>query len=147
MSVDDRLAEAGDTPYLVVDREILERNLATMAELARTAGFALRPHAKTHKCLPIARRQLELGATGLTVATVGEAELFADAGFDDLFIAYPIIATGPKAPRLRALAERCTVAVGADSVQRSASARSRGALGPVAMTGYAMNRSSNPASA
>ncbi|HVH21368.1 MAG TPA: alanine racemase [Pseudonocardia sp.] len=116
MSVDDRLAEAGDTPYLVVDREILERNLATMAELARTAGFALRPHAKTHKCLPIARRQLELGATGLTVATVGEAELFADAGFDDLFIAYPVWAAGARAARLRALAARVRLRVGTDSV-------------------------------
>jgi D-serine deaminase-like pyridoxal phosphate-dependent protein len=121
----DRLAGAGDTPYLAVDREVLERNLASTAELAVARGFALRPHAKTHKCLPIARRQLALGAAGLTVATVAEAELFADAGVDDLFIAYPVWAAGARATRLRALAERVALRVGVDSAEGVA------ALGPV----------------
>jgi D-serine deaminase-like pyridoxal phosphate-dependent protein len=115
MSDVDRGAEAADTPYLAVDREILERNLAAMADLAATRGLALRPHAKTHKCVPIARRQRELGAVGLTVATVGEAEVFAEAGVDDLFIAYPVWAVGARAARLRALAERVTLRVGVDS--------------------------------
>ncbi len=108
-------AEAGDTPYLAVDRRVLERNLAAMADRTRAAGLALRPHAKTHKCLPIARRQLELGAVGLTVATVGEAEVFAAAGVGDLFIAYPVWAAGARAARLRALAERVALSVGIDS--------------------------------
>jgi D-serine deaminase-like pyridoxal phosphate-dependent protein len=101
----------------VVDREVLESNLAAMASHARDHGVALRPHAKTHKCTEIARRQLALGAVGLTVATVGEAELFADAGFDDLFIAYPLWAAGKRGLRLRALAERVALRVGVDSTE------------------------------
>jgi D-serine deaminase-like pyridoxal phosphate-dependent protein len=106
-----------ETPCLVVDRDVLERNLVAMADHARDHSMALRPHAKTHKCLEIARRQMALGAVGLTVATVGEAELFADAGFADLFIAYPVWAAGARGPRLRALAERVALRVGADSVE------------------------------
>jgi D-serine deaminase-like pyridoxal phosphate-dependent protein len=121
----DRFAEAGDTPYLAVDREVLERNLAAMADRTAALGIALRPHAKTHKCLPIARRQLELGASGLTVATVGEAEVFADAGVADLFIAYPVWAAGARAHRLRAVAERVALRVGIDSAEGAA------ALAPV----------------
>jgi D-serine deaminase-like pyridoxal phosphate-dependent protein len=103
------------TPCLVVDRDVLEANLVAMAVHARDHSVALRPHAKTHKCLEIARRQLALGAVGLTVATVGEAEVFADAGFADLFIAYPVWAAGARGPRLRALAERVALRVGVDS--------------------------------
>ena len=104
-----------ETPCLVVDRDVLEGNLAAMASHARDHGVALRPHAKTHKCVEIARRQLALGAVGLTVATVGEGEVFADAGFTDLFIAYPLWAAGARGMRLRALAERVKLRVGADS--------------------------------
>lgn len=106
-----------DTPYLVVDVDVLEANLAAMAAHARALGVALRPHAKTHKSIDIARRQLAHGAVGLTVATVAEAEIFAAAGVDDLFLAYPIWAEGPRADRLRALAGLARVRVGADSVE------------------------------
>jgi D-serine deaminase-like pyridoxal phosphate-dependent protein len=109
------LAAEVQTPCLVVDRDVLEVNLVAMATHARDHGVALRPHAKTHKCLEIARRQIALGAVGLTVATVGEAEVFADGGFSDLFIAYPLWAAGVRGMRLRALAERVTLRVGADS--------------------------------
>lgn len=68
------------TPALLVDRDVLDRNIARMADAARSRGVSLRPHAKTHKCVEIARRQLAAGAVGLTVATVSEAEVFADAG-------------------------------------------------------------------
>jgi D-serine deaminase-like pyridoxal phosphate-dependent protein len=105
------------TPCLVVDRDVLETNLVAMADRARDHGFTLRPHAKTHKCLEIAGRQLALGAVGLTVATVGEAEVFADAGFTDLFIAYPVWAAGMRGTRLRALAERVELLVGVDSAE------------------------------
>ena len=104
-----------DTPYLVVDETRLEANLVAMAEHARALGVALRPHAKTHKSLEIAARQRAHGAVGLTVATVGEAEVFGDAGVDDLFIAYPIWAVGPRADRLHALASRVRLRVGVDS--------------------------------
>src|SRR5665648_390688 len=93
------------TPYLMVDVDVLERNLQRMTSSAQARGLARRPHVKTHKCLEIARRQVDLGAAGLTVATISEAEVFAAAGFEDLFIAYPVWASGRRARRLRALAD------------------------------------------
>jgi D-serine deaminase-like pyridoxal phosphate-dependent protein len=108
--------DALDTPFLVVDRLVLERNLAASAGRARARGVDWRPHAKTHKSIAIGRRQLAHGAVGLTLATVGEAEVFAAAGFDDLFLAYPVWAVGPRADRLRALAGSIRLRVGVDSV-------------------------------
>lgn len=113
--LDDSVAAGLDTPAAVVDLDRAEARIARMAAVMRRRGVALRPHAKTHKSIEFARRQIEAGAVGLTVATIGEAEVFADAGFEDLFIAYPVIAQGPKADRLRRLAERCTLSVGADT--------------------------------
>lgn len=104
------------SPSLVVDRDVLDRNLSAMADHARQAGVALRPHAKTHKCPAIARRQLAAGARGLTVATLGEAEVFAAAGVEDLFVAYPLWAGDDAGPRLDALAGRARLSVGADSL-------------------------------
>jgi D-serine deaminase-like pyridoxal phosphate-dependent protein len=109
-----------DTPYLAVDLAVLDHNLATMAASARKRGLALRPHAKTHKCVEIARRQLALSGGGLTLATVGEAEVFAAAGVDDVFLAYPVVAAGPRAERLRTLAERVRLRVGVDSADGAA---------------------------
>ncbi|MGW5668342.1 alanine racemase [Micromonospora sp. NPDC003776] len=108
------------TPYPVVDVDVLDRNLTAMAAAAAGRGITLRPHAKTHKCLQIARRQREAGAVGLTVATIGEAEVFTEAGFTDLFIAYPIWASPARARRLRALAERASLRVGVDSPEGAA---------------------------
>ncbi|WP_432492413.1 alanine racemase [Kineococcus gypseus] len=106
-----------ETPCLLVDLDVLERNVAAAAGAARAAGLALRPHAKTHKCPPIAARQLAAGAAGLTVATVAEAEVFAAAGADDLFLAYPVWASPARGRRLRALAERVALRVGVDSAE------------------------------
>ncbi|MFC0315773.1 alanine racemase [Gordonia phosphorivorans] len=105
-----------DTPYLLVDDAVLRRNLRALAERAAASGLQVRPHAKTHKCAQVARRQLDCGATGFTVATIGEAEAFADAGFTDLFIAYPLWLTEGKAARLRSLARRATLRLAVDSV-------------------------------
>ncbi|MBM7366742.1 alanine racemase [Gordonia hydrophobica] len=105
-----------DTPYLFVDVDRLERNLQSLARWAAEHDVVLRPHAKTHKCAQIAQRQLAVGAVGLTVATIGEAEAFADAGVTDLFIAYPLWLSGGKAHRLRDLADRVTMSVGVDSI-------------------------------
>ncbi len=108
-----------DTPALLVDLDILERNIAAMAEVARSGGKRLRPHTKTHKTPEIARMQVAAGAQGLTVAKLGEAEVLADAGLDDLFIANQIV--GPiKVERLIKLAERARVTVGIDSVEGAA---------------------------
>jgi D-serine deaminase-like pyridoxal phosphate-dependent protein len=92
-----------DTPALLIDLDLLERNLRETAELCAVHGKRLRPHIKTHKMVEIARRQVELGAVGLTVAKLGEAEVFAEAGFDDLFVCYPIVGAA-KLDRLVALA-------------------------------------------
>jgi len=78
------------TPALTVDLDILERNLDRMAALCRKHGLGLRPHIKTHKTPELARLQVERGAVGLTVAKVGEAEVMAGAGLDDLLVAFPI---------------------------------------------------------
>ena len=107
--------ELDATPVLVVDTDVLQRNLTRMAESAEARGLALRPHAKTHKCVEIARRQLETGARGLTVATVSEAEVFADAGVDDLFVAYPLWVDAARGARIRALAGRVRLTVGVES--------------------------------
>jgi D-serine deaminase-like pyridoxal phosphate-dependent protein len=104
------------TPAVLVDLDVLERNIARMASRAREAGVRLRPHAKTHKSPHIARLQRAAGAWGLSVAKVGEAEVFADAGFDDLFVAFPVVGED-KGRRLLALADRARVAVGVDSVE------------------------------
>jgi len=79
------------TPAVLLDLDVVERNVAAMAAKARALGVALRPHAKTHKCIEVARLQREAGASGLTVATLPEARAFADAGFDDITWAVPVV--------------------------------------------------------
>jgi D-serine deaminase-like pyridoxal phosphate-dependent protein len=115
------------TPALLVDLDRLEANVAGMAARAAEAGFALRPHAKTHKCLQVGQRQLAAGAAGLTVATVAEAEVFATI-CPDLFIAYPLWVDAERGARLRALRERVRLSVGVDSAEGAAAlARQAGA--------------------
>ncbi len=106
-----------ETPCAIVDLDRLERNIARMQAVADAAGVALRPHAKTHKSVRVAALQVAAGARGLTVGTIGEAEVFADAGFDDLFLAYTIWPSGDKARRIRDLHERVALRVGVDSVE------------------------------
>jgi 3-hydroxy-D-aspartate aldolase len=79
------------TPALVIDLDVLERNVARMAEHARNKGIGLRPHAKTHKSAEIARRQMGAGALGICVAKLGEAEALADAGIGSLLITSPVV--------------------------------------------------------
>ena len=103
-----------DTPSLLVDLPRLTANLERMAGYARAAGLKLRPHTKTHKTPQIAKLQLTHGAAGLTVAKLGEAEVMADAGITDIFIANEIV--GPqKIARLLELSRRAKVSVGVDS--------------------------------
>jgi D-serine deaminase-like pyridoxal phosphate-dependent protein len=108
------------TPALVVDQTRLERNLRDMADSAATRGIRLRPHAKTHKTAEIGQLQLGLGAVGLTVATIGEAEKFADAGVTDLFIAYPLWPSPQRVRRLAALAERIRLRLAVESTEAAA---------------------------
>jgi D-serine deaminase-like pyridoxal phosphate-dependent protein len=112
-----------DTPAVYVDLDALERNIAKMQELSRRWGVGLRPHTKTHKIPEIARMQLQAGASGITVAKIGEAEVLPG---DDVLVAYPIMAE--KLPRLRALAKNRRVTVVIDSVEAARALPGVGAM-------------------
>ena len=104
-----------ETPALVVDLDILERNLRRVAEYAGQHGLRLRPHTKTHKSILLAKRQLELGAAGLTVAKVSEAEVMLGARPADMLVAFPIVGRG-KLARLMEVARHTRVTVALDSL-------------------------------
>ena len=78
------------TPALTINLEVLEANFDRMARYCKERGLGLRPHTKTHKTPELGRMQVGRGALGLTVAKVGEAEVMAGAGLDDILVAYPI---------------------------------------------------------
>ncbi|MCY0877937.1 MAG: alanine racemase [Firmicutes bacterium] len=80
-----------ETPFVAIDLDIMERNLQYMQQLANAHRLGLRPHTKTHKQPTLARRQYELGARGLTVARLDEAEMLLSAGLYDVLIAYPLV--------------------------------------------------------
>jgi D-serine deaminase-like pyridoxal phosphate-dependent protein len=101
------------TPSLLLDLDVLERNLARMAGRAAALGVALRPHIKTHKCVEVAERQRDLGAQGITVSTLEEARVFAGHGFTDLTWAFPVILS--RREEIRELAERVTLRLVVDS--------------------------------
>lgn len=105
-----------DTPTLVVDLDILERNLADMAEYSRECGVSLWPHTKTHKSVAMAKRQLALGAGGLTVAKTEEAEVMARAGGKRIFVAYPSWGI-EKWQRLSQLARDNEITIALDSIE------------------------------
>jgi D-serine deaminase-like pyridoxal phosphate-dependent protein len=88
--VDVQTTQEISTPALLLDLDAFESNLALMASHVRRSGKALRPHAKAHKCVEIARRQMAEGAVGLCVATVPEAELFSKAGISGLLLTSPL---------------------------------------------------------
>ena len=94
-----------DTPALVVDVGKLKYNIEEYQKAVSAYGVALRPHIKTHKMPRIAHMQLAAGAKGVVAAKLGEAEVMADGGVDDIFIAYPIIGR-EKLDRLSALNRR-----------------------------------------
>jgi D-serine deaminase-like pyridoxal phosphate-dependent protein len=133
-----------DTPALLVDLDVMERNLRRVADYARRHGLRLRPHTKTHKSPRIGRRQLELGAAGLTVAKVGEAEVMLDAAPPDMLVAYPVIGHA-KLARLMAVARRTRVTVSLDSLfaaqQLSEAAQAaRATIGVLAETDVGLGR-------
>ena len=91
-----------NTPVLVLDRDTLGRNVQKMAAFAKRSGVALRPHAKSHKSLAIARMQLDAGAVGLCCAKLGEAEVLASGGIPSILITSPVV-SAPAIERLIAL--------------------------------------------
>jgi len=104
-----------ETPALLVDLEILEANLRTMARASRRHGVALRPHAKAHKCSAIARMQAALGAVGVCCQKVSEAEAMVAGGIGDVYVSNQVVAA-PKLERLARLAVRARVSLAVDSV-------------------------------
>lgn len=93
------------TPCMVIDMDKARKNIADMQRAADAAGCALRPHIKTHKMVRFAKMQIAAGAKGITCAKLSEAEIMADGGIDDIFIAYPLIGKA-KTDRLFALCQK-----------------------------------------
>jgi D-serine deaminase-like pyridoxal phosphate-dependent protein len=108
-----------DTPALLLDVQALDRNLAKMAAFFKGKPCQLRPHFKNHKCTTLARRQLAAGsAVGMTCAKLGEAEVLADAGFDNVLVANQVVGA-PKVARLIEVAKKCDVKVAVDAVEQA----------------------------
>ncbi|MCL2497634.1 MAG: DSD1 family PLP-dependent enzyme [Symbiobacteriaceae bacterium] len=103
-----------NTPCLLLDRDLLQQNIATMASLGTQSGIAIRPHTKTHKCPQIAKLQLTAGATGICTATLGEAEAMSEHGITDILITRMVVGQA-KTQRLLNLATRGKIAVVCDS--------------------------------
>jgi D-serine deaminase-like pyridoxal phosphate-dependent protein len=117
MSIEALKAEVArqfGTPVVVVDLDVVERNIARVQGLCDAAGVANRPHIKTHKSPVIAAMQRDAGAKGITCQKLGEAEVMADAGHDDILISYNILGE-QKVGRLGALLSRVRVTVAADN--------------------------------
>jgi D-serine deaminase-like pyridoxal phosphate-dependent protein len=104
-----------ETPAMVVDLNVMERNLQRVADYTSSHGLRLRPHTKTHKSIAMAKRQLALGAAGLTVAKVGEAEVMLGASPADLLVAYPVVGRS-KLERLAQVAQKTRVTVSLDNL-------------------------------
>jgi D-serine deaminase-like pyridoxal phosphate-dependent protein len=115
-SLTHKIARLYGTPAVVIDLDVVERNIARIQGLMDRAGVANRPHIKTHKSPELAKLQRAAGAKGITCQKLGEAEIFADAGFDDILITYNIFGAEKEA-RMAALLQRTpvTLTVAADN--------------------------------
>lgn len=115
------------TPALVVELDVLKRNVALMAALCARAGIALRPHAKSHKCAAIARLQREAGAIGFCCAKLGEAEALTEAGVSDILLTSPIVAAQAlvRLAKLNAAADGLMVVVDAPEMVAKLGAAAR----------------------
>src|SRR3954462_8215411 len=109
-----RIAREYGTPAAVIDMDRVERNIARIQAACDAAGVANRPHIKTHKSPTLAKLQIEAGARGITGQKLGEAEVMADAGIDDILISYNLIGE-EKMARLGALQGKANMTVAADN--------------------------------
>jgi D-serine deaminase-like pyridoxal phosphate-dependent protein len=109
-----RIARDYGTPAAVIDMDRVERNIARIQATCDAAGVANRPHIKTHKSPVLARLQIAAGAKGITCQKLGEAEVMAEAGIDDILISYNLIGE-EKMVRLGALQARANMTVAADN--------------------------------
>lgn len=103
-----------DTPAVICDLDVMERNLAAMAVRCREIGIPLRAHTKSHKNPEIAHRQVASGAVGIACQKLGEAEVMVQAGLQDILIPYNIVGQ-KKLERLTRLVKRATITVAVDS--------------------------------
>ncbi|WP_292127527.1 alanine racemase, partial [Mesorhizobium sp.] len=103
-----------DTPAILIDAARAEANIAKAQAHADRHGLKLRPHIKTHKLPYWAKKQVAAGAVGITCQKIGEAEVMADAGLEDIFLPYNILGRA-KLERLKALHGRVALSVTADS--------------------------------
>jgi D-serine deaminase-like pyridoxal phosphate-dependent protein len=109
-----------NTPCLVVDEAQTRTNITHMAKKIKATGCAMRPHIKTHKSPYWARLQIEAGAAGVTVAKLGEAQVMADGGIEDIFMAYPLIGEGKIARAIALSRQVKRFIVAADSLEGAA---------------------------
>lgn len=104
-----------DTPALLIDLDAMESNIAAMANDIRSRGAGWRPHSKSHKCPAIAHKQVQAGAIGVACAKLGEAEVMARNGIQDILVPNQVV--GPiKTRRLAALASQCDICVAVDNI-------------------------------
>jgi D-serine deaminase-like pyridoxal phosphate-dependent protein len=109
-----RIAREYGTPCAVIDMDKVERNIARVQAACAAAGVANRPHIKTHKSPLLAKMQIAAGASGVTCQKLGEAEVMADAGIDDILISYNLIGE-EKMARLGALQAKANITIAADN--------------------------------
>ncbi|MCC8956765.1 D-TA family PLP-dependent enzyme [Bradyrhizobium sp. Pear77] len=109
-----KIAKEYGTPCAVIDMDRVERNIARIQKACDEAGVANRPHIKTHKNPMLAQLQIKAGAKGITCQKLGEAEIMADAGIDDILISYNLLGD-EKMARLGALQGKANVTVAADN--------------------------------
>jgi D-serine deaminase-like pyridoxal phosphate-dependent protein len=103
-----------ETPVPIIDIDVVDRNLKRWQARCDEIGIANRPHIKTHKLVPLAKYQMALGAKGITVQKLGEAEVMADAGITDMLLTFNVVGA-PKLKRLADLARRTDISVVADN--------------------------------
>ncbi|MDQ8735221.1 alanine racemase [Paenibacillus sp. LHD-38] len=106
-----------ETPCVVIDGDVVERNIAAMAEAVARLGVKLRPHAKTHKLPEMAARQIAAGAVGITVAKISEAEVMASGGIRDIFVAYPLVSKSKLDRAARLGRSGIRLIIGVDSLE------------------------------
>jgi D-serine deaminase-like pyridoxal phosphate-dependent protein len=109
-----KIAREYGTPIAVIDMDRVERNIARVQKACDAAGVANRPHIKTHKSPMLAKLQIAAGAKGITCQKIGEAEVMADAGIDDILISYNLLGE-EKMARLGALQAKAHMTVAADN--------------------------------
>ncbi len=114
MALPQSAFSALDTPAVCIDLDVVDANLQRFQAYCDSHGLAARPHIKTHKLPDFAHRQLELGAKGITCQKIGEAQVMAASGIDDILLTYNILGE-VKLARLKELAQHCRLTVVADN--------------------------------